>query len=158
MRRFTDHATGVSLPRNANDWLSRSPALAQLQHQAAQLAGWQQAIAGCLPPPVAAQVAVNGVRVDAGGTTISLLTGNGAAAARLRQQTPTILRALAQQGRPATALRIQVNPGATTTPPPARAKTAVMSAAGLAALQTLATALDDSPLKGALAQLLAHQR
>jgi len=88
--------------------------------------------------------------------TLILLAENGAIAAKLRQQLPTLLSKFQQRGIQVNAIRVEVQAGIRREEKrPLYDKR--IDAAGLESLQKLQSRLEDGPLKGALAKLLAHQ-
>jgi len=88
--------------------------------------------------------------------TLILLAENGAIAAKLRQQLPTLLSKFQQRGIQVNAIRVEVQAGIRRDEKrPHNDKR--IDETGLESLQKLQSRLEDGPLKGALARLLAHQ-
>lgn len=88
--------------------------------------------------------------------TLVLLAENGAIAAKLKQQLPTLLSKFQQRGVEVSAIRVEVQAGllrATNRPPHDKH----IEEAGLQSLQKLQEKLEDGALKLALEKLLRHQ-
>lgn len=130
------------------------------------LAGLQAQVHALLPPGVRASVSAAGLRQEQAHSneqTLVLHVTHSAAAARVRQIVPSVLQALERQGSRITAIRVRVQPADASRDPwhvdtRPRTKTAQMTPGGLASLSALAETLEDSPLKAALQQMLAHHR
>ena len=86
-----------------------------------------------------------------------LLADNGAIAAKLRQQLPTLLSKFQQRGVQVNSIRVEVQAGLRRA-----AKRPLydkkIDATGLNSLQKLQSSLEEGPLKQALEKLLDHQK
>jgi hypothetical protein len=123
--------------------------LTRRQHELALEARVKQA----LPPSLAAQVTV----ADGRPPELALLATSGAAAALLRHRAPDLLRALMQEGKEFTGIRVRVQarPPARPAPKPAIKQIDESSAV---ALEVAAAGLGDSPLAAAMVRLAARAR
>lgn len=82
------------------------------------------------------------------------LVANNALAARLRQQTPSLIEGLAKRGWLIRNIRIRVS--IATPEPPKPPKEARLSRQGLVSFRELRDKLEPSPLRDALARLVAR--
>ncbi len=93
------------------------------------------------------------------GGTVTLRVSSASAAAKLRQTLPRLSDGLRGRGWKVDAIRIRIQPRTQVDDavrPPSREM--AMSAAGLAAFAALGGRLEESPLKAAVARLLARRR
>jgi len=113
----------------------------------------EERVKQALPPSLAAHVTV----ADGRPPELTLMATSGAAAALLRHRAPDLLRALMQDGREFTGIRVRVQarPAARTRANPSIKQIDSLSAA---ALQAKAAELGDSPLAAALRRLAARAR
>lgn len=140
-------------PRTAvpvSDLLDRSDALGRLRVGVQQATALARDLARLLPDYLVPNVETGGIQDG----TLTLLTGHGALAARLRHLEPGLVNDLQQRGWPVKKLKIRISPQAM--PPAAAAPKAHMSPAALASLSALCKALDASPLQESLQRLIAH--
>lgn len=166
MRAFTRSGRSAPVAPSLTDWLGRAEPLERLMQTATLLAGLQAQVHALLPPGVRASVSAAGLRQEhahSNEQTLVLHVTHSAAAARVRQVVPSVLQALERQGSRITAIRVRVQPVNASRDPwhvdnRPRTKTAQMTPGGLASLSALADTLEDSPLKAALQQMLAHHR
>ena len=139
--------------RRLQQILTGETAVAELlkrrQHELALEARVRQA----LPPSLAAQVTV----ADGRPPELALLATSGAAAALLRQRAPDLLRALTQEGKEFTGIRVRVQarPAGRPAPKPAIKQ---IDESSVVALERAAAKLGDSPVAAALARLAARAR
>lgn len=113
----------------------------------------QAALERSLPAALAGHV--RAMQLENG--TLSLACDSGAVASRLRHQTDALLAGLGKQGIVAAAVHVSVNP-ALLPLHPAPAEKHGLPPAALDELAHLNAAIEDGPLKDALARLLRHHR
>jgi hypothetical protein len=113
----------------------------------------QAALDRALPAALAGHVRVR--TLDAG--VLSLACASGAQASRLKQQTDSLITALASRGVTVDSVRVSVDPALLPPYAPPADKPGLPPAA-LDGLAQLETSMEDGPLKDALAQLLRHHR
>ena len=133
-----------------SDLLDRSDALGRLRVGVQQATALAQDLARLLPDYLVPNVETGGIQDG----TLTLLTGHGALAARLRHLEPGLVNELQQRGWPVKKLKIRISPQAM--PPAPAAPKAHMSTAALASLSALCGSLDASPLRESLQRLIAH--
>jgi hypothetical protein len=133
-----------------SDLLERSDVLGRLRVGVQQATALTRDLAHLLPDYLAPNVKTGGIQNG----TLTLLTGHGALAARLRHLEPGLVNELQQRGWPVQKLKIRISPQ--TMPPPTAAPKARMSPAALASLSALHGALDASPLQESLQRLIVH--
>lgn len=135
-------------------FLGSGDALSRLQEHAAHLRRLQAALERGLPTPLAGLCQVANFKAG----TLILSTRGGAAAARLRQLTPSLVEHLTQAGYAVQSIKVKVAPPeqyAWRRPPPERH----ISADARATLTGFAATLpDDSPLRAALERLALRSR
>lgn len=164
MRIFVHPALKTPVAKPVQDWLSGAGSVGPLMQAARQLASLEAEVLSLLPPGLGGGVAIGGIKNDARDSreaTLVLLAAHSAAAARLRQVVPTLLERLQRRGSQITAIRVRVQPQGgndslwpqETEKPPKRAK---MTAVGVNSLAALANELPDSPLRQALAEMIAR--
>ncbi|HSQ02737.1 MAG TPA: DciA family protein [Burkholderiales bacterium] len=124
-----------------------------LVEKARRLMGLQTRYAACAPPSLAKASRVTAYRSG----TLFLTADNAAAAAKLRQLAPRLLKLLNEQEPQVTAIRIRVQP---VNPPEPKhsAHPHGLPPRALQHFQALASNVADSPLKNALANLVRHHR
>lgn len=134
------------------DFLRVDDKLSALLPAATRMAALQSDCAALLPDMFRACAVL-----QFGDGHLVLAVPNAAIAARLRQKLPKLQEALVQRGWQVDNVRLKVQVGAIVTRT-VHVKQAVLPQMGIAAMADLESALDDSPLKTALANLLRHQR
>jgi hypothetical protein len=136
------------------DVLATSNALAALTRRAQRLGDLQQLLFEALPPPLAAACRIKNVKAG----TLVVRSGNSAAAAKLRQLAPRLLTHVRKRVTEITGIRVEVqaNEG------PRRARSGLAKRSlpvdAIENFERLSRSLPDSPLKSALARLLARHR
>ncbi|HQT01331.1 DUF721 domain-containing protein [Acidovorax sp.] len=113
----------------------------------------QAALDRALPAALAGHVRVR--TLDAG--LLSLACASGAQASRLKQQTDSLIAALASRGAAVDSVRVSVDPALLAPYAPPADKPGLPPAA-LDGLAQLETGMEEGPLKDALARLLRHHR
>lgn len=92
------------------------------------------------------------------GGTVTLRVSSPSAAAKLRQTLPRLADGLVARGWKVDTVRLRIRPRAgVDAPMPAPSRAVPMSASGVAAFAALGARLDDSPLKAAVARLVARR-
>ncbi len=130
-------------------FLSDSPRLIQWSEQTHRLNDLQQLLQQVLPPQLLGTYRAGALEAQ----RLVIYVVNGAVAAKLKQQLPTLLKNLRQCGAETTAIQVKVH----VTPSPEgrkHIKHTVISQAARGDLAHLASDLPDSPLKLALDHLL----
>jgi len=140
--------------RKLDFYLNASKRLRSLAAAARHLAQLQQVFLQHAPPALTQSSHVSQLRAG----TLVLLAENAAIAAKLRQLAPRLLTAYQNQGDEVTSIRVEVQVRATAPGVDFTRKTRPLSVETIENLQHLAISLDDSPLKQALTNLVAHQR
>jgi hypothetical protein len=135
-------------------YLNSSNSLRQLADEARRIAELQRVFLKTAPPPLTQACCVRQLRAG----TLFLLAENAAIAAKLKQLLPRLLTSYQKLGWQVTSIRVEVQvrgaaPEAATT----RA-TKQLSTESIENLERLAARLEDSPLKQALTNMVAHQR
>ena len=127
--------------------LASAPELRPLTEQSRRLLHLQQLLRAALPVGVAPQVAVGGFASG----ILTIVSSNGAAAARLRQIKPRLLKQLQRDERELNSIRIlmQVSPHHN----PLHKKKIFLDHTARSALLTLSSRLESSSLRSALIQL-----
>ncbi|WP_087686363.1 DciA family protein [Pandoraea sp. PE-S2R-1] len=145
-------APRVARPLNAllSASLSTSDGAGSLLAAAEQLGRLERDVHALLPAPLTASVRVSPPRDGA----LVFLVANNALAARLRQQTPSLIEGLAKRGWLIRTIRIRVS--ITAPEPPKPPKEARLPRQGLVSLRDLRDLLEPSPLRDALARLVAR--
>lgn len=167
MRVFIPRGKPTLAAQPLTDWLARAEPLGRLMQTASTLAGLEAQVHALLPPGVRDSVAAAGIRQEATQSgaeqTLVLHTAHSAAAARVRQIVPSLLDALQRQGSRITAIRVRVQPEDRRREPwhveeRPRTKVAQMTPNGLDSLNALAESLPASPLRDAIAEMVARHR
>ena len=136
--------------RPLTDLLSASDGAGSLLVAAEQLGRLERDVYALLPPPLAGSIKLSPPREGA----LVFLVANNALAARLRQQTPSLIDGLATRGWLIRSIKIRVS---ITAPEPQKPpKEARLSRQGLVSLRDLRDNLEPSPLRDALARLVAR--
>lgn len=139
--------------RKFSEYLYASAPLRDLSDRVARLRALQDTLQEILPAPLDQHAHVAGT--EAGSVVIK--ADNGAVAAKLKQQLPTLLRKFRQKGFEVTSIRVEVQawqPGHR----PEKIKDIAITPAGLDQLRRLADTLPDSPLKHSLECLVNRHR
>ncbi len=142
-------------PASAIDFLKRHDGTAAMLPAAERFLALQRDALALIP--VAFRDVCQVASFDGG--TVTLRVTSASAAAKLRQTLPRLSGGLAGRGWKVDAVRIRIQPRiavAEAGPWPSRA--VPMSAVGLAAFAALDSSLDESPLKAAVARLVARRR
>lgn len=142
-------------PASVIDFLKRHDGTAAMLPAAERLLDLQRDTLALIPPALHAVCTVSGL--DAG--TMTLRVSSASAAAKLRQTLPRVSDGLQRRGWKVSGIRIRVQPRnfATESETWVATRTLSMSPAGVAAFQSLGDGLDESPLKAAVARLLARR-
>ena len=136
--------------RPLTDLLSASDGAGSLLVAAEQLGRLERDVHALLPAALSGSVRLSPPREGA----LVFLVANNALAARLRQQTPSLIEGLAKRGWLIRTIRIRVS---IATPEPQKPpKEAYLPRQGLLSLRDLRDSLEPSPLRDALARLVAR--
>jgi hypothetical protein len=139
--------------QKASFFLSATARLQSLAEAAGRLLEVQKVYRGLAAPTSLAEFSKVGA-IEHG--TLVLLAENGAIAAKLKQQLPTLLGKFKQKGVEITAIRVEVQAAARR-----EIKRPIydkrIDETGLSSLQKLQHNLEEGPLKEALEKLLVHQ-
>lgn len=127
--------------------LESAPEIRGLTIQTRRLLQLQTALRSALPAGVAPQVHVAGLASG----TLSVTAGSGAAAAKLRQITPRLIKILRRQERELSALRVLVQVSVHHNPLPK--KQISLNNTAREALLTLSERLESEPLRSAIIAL-----
>lgn len=135
-------------------FLAQGDALASLHHHAARLRRLQSVLERQLAPGLARTCNVANLKGD----VLVVIARSGAAAARLKQLQPTLVRQFAAEGVALSSIQIKVGVSyAPPQPPPAEPRH--ISAPARSHLQRLHDALpEDAPLRASLERLIQHSR
>ena len=135
----------------AIDWLGREPAFRALGAQVELLVRVERALRAASP-----RTPLSVVSLEAGQLVVT--APNASMAARLRQVEPTLLAALREAGFAVETIRFRpprAGPGGARPPLPVKRP---IPAGALQRLEELAGSVERSPLKDALARLVARRR
>ena len=135
-------------------YLNSSSSLRRLADQARRIAELQQVFLNIAPQRLTQACCVKQLRAG----TLVLLAENAAIAAKLKQLAPRLLTAYEKQGYKITSIRVEVQVRESAQQPVATRAPKRLSIETIDNLERLATSLDDSPLKQALTNMVAHQR
>lgn len=152
MNRSTTPPARSAAAQSAADVLGRTSAFAALRAGVAQMRALLDDLNGLLPDYLVQRVEPGFIKEG----ELPLFTAHNALAARLRQIEPRLLAELQARGWPVNSIRVRIRPPAVA--PETPAKQARMSAAGTLALRELTETLEPSPLRQALAQMLARHQ
>jgi hypothetical protein len=119
-----------------------------------RLAEWHKRYADCAPPALARSSRVAGFRSG----TLVLWADNAAVAAKLKQLTPRLMTALNKQANEITSIRVQVQPVRVTPPAEKKRSLSGLPPQAVEEFAKLCETVPDSPLKAAIATLVAHHR
>ena len=135
-------------------YLNSSNSLRQLADEARRIAELQQVFLKIAPQPLTQACTVRQLRAG----TLVLLAGNAAIAAKVKQLFPRLLTDYQKLGWQITSIRVEVQVTQTVPQPAAARARARLSIETIDNLERLAAGLEDSPLKQALTDMVAHQR
>lgn len=135
-------------------YLNSSNSLRQLADEARRIAELQQVFLNVAPQPLTLACSVRQLRAG----TLVLLAENAAIAAKVKQLFPRLLTHYQKLGWQVTSIRVEVQVSEASRQPAAGRARARLSIETIDNLERLAASLEDSPLKQALARLVAHQR
>ncbi|MBI2289185.1 MAG: DUF721 domain-containing protein [Betaproteobacteria bacterium] len=135
-------------------YLNSSNSLRQLADEARRIAELQQVFLNVAPQPLTLTCSVRQLRAG----TLVLLAENAAIAAKVKQLFPRLLTYYQKLGWQITSIRVEVQVMETVQQPAAGRARTRLSIETIENLERLAAGLEDSPLKQALAKLVAHQR
>ena len=135
-------------------YLNSSNSLRQLADEARRLAELQQVFLNVAPQPLTLACSVRQLRAG----TLVLLAENAAIAAKVKQLFPRLLTHYQKLGWQVTSIKVEVQVSEAGQQPAAGRARARLSIETIDNLERLAAGLEDSPLKQALARLVAHQR
>lgn len=144
------HSSRSHQPLTVADMLGRADGFAALRAGVAQMTSLLRDLEQLLPDYLTPHVEPGLIKDG----TLTLFAAHNALAARLRQIEPRLLAELQARGWPVAALKVRVRPQAA--PEPKQPKQAQLSAAGGDALRTLTETLEPSPLRTALARMVAR--
>lgn len=135
-------------------YLNSSNSLRQLADEARRIAELQQVFLQIAPQPLTQACSVRQLRAG----TLVLLAENAAIAAKIKQLFPRLLTDYQKLGWQVTSIKVEVQVSESVQQPAAAPARARLSIETIDNLGRLAARLEDSPLKQALAKLVAHQR
>ncbi len=135
-------------------YLNSSNSLRQLANEARRIAELQQVFLQIAPQPLTQACSVRQLRAG----TLVLLAENAAIAAKIKQLFPRLLTDYQKLGWQVTSIKVEVQVSETVQQPAAAPARARLSIETIDNLGRLVARLEDSPLKQALAKLVAHQR
>jgi len=146
----------VSLPHAppVMDWLGRDPRSGTILATVQQLLQAQRVVRTVLPGAMGAACQVASIE----GGKITLLAPSAAHAAKLRQMSPAICRALARKGWAIAEVRIKITLQAPQGAAPGARHGVALGERGLQAFSDLASSLPPGPLADAVQRLLHHHR
>lgn len=141
-------------PHKIDFYLNSSNSLRHLADEARRIAELQQVFLKIAPQPLTQACSVRQLRAG----TLVLLAENAAIAAKVKQLFPRLLTVFQKLGWQVTSIKVEVQVSETVQQPAAGRARTRLSVETIDNLERLAAGLEDSPLKQALAQLVAHQR
>ncbi|HXF66887.1 MAG TPA: DciA family protein [Burkholderiales bacterium] len=136
------------------DVIASSGALAALSRQAQRLRDLQQLLSEALPPALAAASRVKNLKAG----TLVIRADHSAAAAKLRQLAPRLLAHIRKRVTEVTGIRVEVQAKAGSREFRSGITSRALPVDAIEDFERLARALPDSPLRSALARLLARRR
>ena len=140
--------------RKIGSYLNASNGLRHLAGEARRIAELQQVFLKTAPQPLTLACRVKQLRAG----SLFLLAENAAIAAKAKQLVPRLLAFYQKLGWQVTSIRVEVQVSEPAPQPVARAARKPLSIDTIENLEQLAAGLEDSPLKQALTNLVAHQR
>ena len=135
-------------------YLNSSNSLRQLADEARRIAELQQVFLKNAPQPLTQACCVKQLRAG----TLVLLAENAAIAAKVKQLFPRLLAFYQKLGWQVTSIRVEVQVSEAAPQPVAGPARTRLSIDTIDNLKRLAASLEDSPLKQALTNMVAHQR
>ena len=135
-------------------YLNSSNSLRQLADEARRIAELQQVFLEIAPQPLTQACCVKQLRAG----TLLLMAENAAIAAKVKQVFPRVLAFYQKLGWEVTSIRVEVQVTETAPRPGAGPTRTRLSIETIENLERLAAGLEDSPLKQALTDMVAHQR
>jgi len=135
-------------------YLNSSNSLRQLANEARRIAELQQVFLKIAPQPLTQACCVKQLRAG----TLFLLAENAAIAAKVKQLFPRLLTIYQKLGWQVTSIRVEVQVKETPPQPVTGCARARLSIETIDNLERLAAGLEDTPLKQALTNMVAHQR
>jgi hypothetical protein len=135
-------------------YLNSSNSLRQLADEARRIAELQQVFLKIAPQPLTQACCVKQLRAG----TLFLLAENAAIAAKVKQLFPRLLTFYQKLEWQVTSIRVEVQVKETAPQPVAGRARTRLSIETIDNLERLAAGLEDSPLKQALTNMVAHQR
>ena len=134
-------------------YLNSSNSLRRLTDEARRIAELQRVFLKIAPQPLTQACCVRQLRAG----TLFLLAENAAIAAKLKQLLPRLLTSYQKQGMQVTAIRVEVQVREAAPEAATKHSTKRLSTESIKNLEQLAAGLEDSPLKQALTNMVAHQ-
>lgn len=135
-------------------YLNSSNSLRPLADEARRIAELQQVFLKVAPQPLTQACCVKQLRAG----ILVLLAENAAIAAKIKQLFPRLLTHYQKLGWQVTAIRVEVQVTETLQQSVAKRTRTRLSIETIENLELLAAGLEDSPLKQALTNMVAHQR
>ena len=135
-------------------YLNSSNSLRRLTDEARRIAELQRIFLKIAPQPLTQACCVRQLRAG----TLFLLAENAAIAAKLKQLLPRLLTSYQKQGMQVTAIRVEVQVREAAPEAATKRSAKHLSTESIKNLEQLAAGLEDSPLKQALTNMVAHQR
>ena len=135
-------------------YLKSSNSLRHLADEARRIAELQQVFLKIAPHPLTQACCVKQLRAG----TLLLLAENAAIAAKVKQLFPRLLAFYQKLGWEITSIRVEVQVTESAPRPAAGRTRKRLSIETIDNLERLAASLEDSPLKQALTNMVAHQR
>lgn len=141
-------------PNTALNWLTNNSQLAGLVHQAQTFVTLREQLTRLLPSPLGSSCHI--ARLDNGRLTLAVASAS--IAAKLRQMTPRIQRALSDQGWNIQGVEVQIQSQLTRIRPatPLAREARPLDQTALTAFDDLHRQLPSGPLADAVAKLLSH--
>lgn len=135
-------------------YLNSSNSLRRLTDEARRIAELQRVFLKIAPQSLTQASCVRQLRAG----TLVLLAENAAIATKLKQMLPRLLTSCQKQGMQVTAIRVEVQVRDAAPEVATKRSTKHLSTESIENLDRLAAGLEDSPLKQALTNMIAHQR
>lgn len=135
-------------------YLNSSNSLRRLSDESRRIAELQRIFLKSAPQPLTQACCVTQLRAG----TLFLVAENAAIAAKLKQLLPRLLTSYQKLGMQVTAIRVEVQVREVAPGGGAKGPAKQLSTESIKNLEQLAAGLEDSPLKQALTNMVAHQR